>query len=57
MIIKVYYDSSLIKSVIRIPKNSKNIKFNFLENEFNEIDSIFYFKDEIRFVGAMWENI
>jgi hypothetical protein len=54
---KLYYDSSLVKSSIRIPKIYQDIKFNFLGIDFEEIDSIFYFRDNLKFVGAIWQNL
>jgi hypothetical protein len=54
---KLYYDSSLVRSSIRIPRIYTDIKFKFLDIEFDEIDSIFYFRDSLNFVGAIWKNL
>ena len=53
---KLYYDSSLIHNKLLIPYYY-NIKFNFNGIEFNEPDSIFFFKDKLNFVGGMWDNL
>jgi hypothetical protein len=55
---KLYYDITLLKNNI-IKCNDYNVKFNFLNLDFEEkdIDSVFYFSDQINFVGGMWENI
>ena len=55
---KLYFDSSLLNNNI-IKCNDYNVKFKFLNIEFEEkdIDSVFYFSDQINFVGGMWENI
>ena len=54
---KLYYDSSLVKSSIRLPNYVDSIKFKFLDIEFNHVDSIFYFADPLNFVGAIWSNL
>ena len=54
---KLYYDSSLVKSSIRLPNNIGEIRFRFLDIDFNNIDSIFYFAEPLNFVGAIWSNI
>ena len=54
---KLYYDSSLIKNKIKIPKRVMNIDFEFLGIKFEELDSIFYFEDQLNFVGAIWANL
>tara|TARA_Y100000816_G_scaffold285696_2_gene265699 strand:+ start:17 stop:802 length:786 start_codon:yes stop_codon:yes gene_type:complete len=53
---KLYYDSSLIHNKI-IEVNDYQVKFNFLNIDFTDIDSIFYFEDKIKFVGGLWENL
>tara|TARA_Y100000389_G_scaffold188007_1_gene210017 strand:+ start:467 stop:952 length:486 start_codon:yes stop_codon:yes gene_type:complete len=53
---KVYYDSSLVHPIIRIP-NIHQINFKYREFLFNKIDSIFYFKNPIEFTGTMWNNL
>ena len=54
---KLYYDSSLVKSSIRIPLIYQDVKFKFLNIEFEKMDSIFYFRDPLNFVGAIWNNL
>ena len=53
---KLYYDSSLIENNI-INCFSNNIKFNFLDIDFVRVESVFYFENNINFVGGMWANI
>lgn len=53
---KLYYDSSLIENNI-INCYENNVKFHFLDMEFTDIDSVFYFEKDINFIGGMWENI
>lgn len=53
---KLYYDSSLIDNEI-VLCNDFNIYFKFLDIEFDNIDSIFYFKNKINFVGGLWYNL
>ena len=54
---KLYYDDSLINADIYNPINVRKISFSFLDLKFDDPDSIFYFKDEIRFAGGLWENL
>ena len=53
---KLYYDSSLINNKIIIPLFN-NISFKFFDLEFDNLSSIFYFKNEINFVGGIWYNL
>lgn len=53
---KLYYDSSLIHNKI-INCIDFNVTFIFLNLEFLDIHSIFYFEENINFVGGMWENV
>jgi len=53
---KLYYDSSLIHNKI-VLCNDFNIYFKFLDIEFTDIDSVFYFKNKINFVGGLWYNL
>ena len=53
---KLYYDSSLINNPI-ITTRDFNLEFDFLNIQFNNVDSIFYFENEINFVGGMWYNL
>ena len=54
---KLYYDSSLVRSSIRLPNNIEKIKFKFLDIDFKHVDSIFYFEEPLNFVGAIWSNL
>ncbi len=54
---KLYYDSSLIKSSIRLPNSITGISFSFLDIDFHNVDSIFYFAEPLNFVGAIWSNL
>ena len=53
---KLYYDSSLIENNIIICYDN-DVKFNFLDLQFNNPDSVFYFEKKINFVDGMWNNI
>ena len=53
---KLYYDSSLIhNNIIKCLDN--NVEFKFLDINFTNIHSVFYFQNEINFVGGMWFNL
>ena len=54
---KLYYDSSLVQCVSKIPKRIYNINFEFLGMKLENPDSIFYFDNELRFAGSMWDNL
>lgn len=54
---KVYYDSSLVNANVKTPLLYYNLTFNYKDLSFDSIDSIFYFTNEIKFIGGMWENI
>ena len=53
---KVYYDSTLFDNQIVCCKDY-DIEFNFLGLTFSNIDSVFYFKNKINFVGGLWFNL
>lgn len=53
---KLYYDSSLIENNI-INCYENDVKFNFLDLQFDEVHSVFYFEKNINFIGGMWANI
>lgn len=53
---KLYYDSSLLHNNLLVPRYF-NIIFNFIGIEFNNPDSIFFFEDQLNFVGGMWDNL
>ena len=54
---KIYYDSSLTRANIKQTNFISNFIFKYRDLEFDNIDSIFYFTDELRFVGSVWDNI
>jgi hypothetical protein len=54
---KLYYDTSLTHAELYKPLNISELYFKFLGLEFGEPDSVFYFKNEIRFTGGLWENL
>lgn len=54
---KIYYDSSLTRAKIRETNFISNFHFRYRDLEFTEIDSVFYFRDELRFVGSVWDNL
>lgn len=54
---KIYYDSSLTRARIKETNFISNFIFKYKDLEFDEIDSIFYFEDELRFVGSVWDNL
>lgn len=53
---KLYYDSSLLHNKLLVPRYF-DIHFNFMGIEFNNPESIFFFKDQLNFVGGMWDNL
>ena len=53
----IYYDSSLTRAEIRQTNFVSNFRFKYRDLEFTEIDSVFYFRDELRFVGSLWDNL
>ena len=54
---KIYYDSSLTRAKITETNFISNFHFKYRDLEFSEIDSVFYFRDELRFVGSIWDNL
>ena len=36
---------------------ANDVKFNFLDLEFDDVHSVFYFEKNINFIGGMWANI
>ena len=54
---KVYYDSSLVNANVRTPSLYLNLSFNYKDLTFDDVDSIFYFTNKIKFIGGMWDNI
>tara|TARA_Y100000389_G_scaffold106861_1_gene103847 strand:- start:2588 stop:3361 length:774 start_codon:yes stop_codon:yes gene_type:complete len=53
---KLFYDTSLINPTLLKPEES-DVTFIYKNCVFGNVDSIFVFKDNIRFVGSMWENL
>lgn len=54
---KIYYDSSLTKSHVKTPYLHKDFKFKYKNMNFSNIHSLFFFTNEIRFIGGMWDNV
>lgn len=54
---KIYYDSSLVNATVRTPYLHKNFQFQYKDMNFTNLHSFFFFKDEIRFIGGMWDNV
>ena len=54
---KLYYDSSLTCANTRIPNKIKNVSFRFRNLELTNPTSIFYFENDVKFVGALWNNL
>lgn len=53
---KVYHDNSLLNPVL-MGVNIQDVTFIYRNMVFDNFDSIFYFKDDLNFVGSMWDNI
>jgi hypothetical protein len=53
---KVYYDSNLINNEL-IKCLNYNIKFDFYDLNLTKLDSVFFFKNEITFLGGLWKNL
>ena len=52
---KIYYDQSLnFAKTYKIPMY---INFTYRDLQLNKPSSVFYFKNKIKFVGSMWDNI
>lgn len=54
---KIYYDSSLVNANVKTPYLHKDFRFSYKGFNFSKIHSLFYFTDEIRFIGGMWDNV
>lgn len=54
---KVYYDSSVTNPVTLFPSYYYNFSFIYRDLEFEKVDSIFYFRNPLKFVGSMWDNL
>ena len=53
---KLFYDSTLIHNNI-IEVTDYEVYFKFLNIEFTNVDSVFYFENKIDFVGGLWANL
>jgi hypothetical protein len=53
---KLYYDSTLTNAILKIPKII-SLNFTYLNTTFSKPESIFYFQNQIDFVGSVWENL
>ena len=54
---KIYYDATLTRASVKETNFISNFVFTYKDLEFDKIDSIFYFEDELKFVGSVWDNI
>ena len=54
---KVYYDSSLTQAETLFVCKFDKFIFRYKDMVFTDINSIFYFKKNIKFVGSMWDNL
>lgn len=58
---KIYYDSSLVNAVVKRQLSflDEQCDFNFVYKDlvFDKISNMFYFDNEIRFIGGMWDNL
>ena len=54
---KIFFDSSLTSADLREPYLFTDFKFIYRDLNFTDLHSIFYFKNEIRFIGGMWDNL
>lgn len=54
---KVYYDSSVTNPLTLFPSYYYNFTFKYRDLEFKKVDSIFYFRNSLKFVGSMWYNL
>ena len=53
---KLFYDTSLTKASLKIPI-LEDLQFTYLNITFDQPDSVFYFENQIDFVGGVWYNI
>tara|TARA_X000000950_G_C13919934_1_gene662869 strand:+ start:4375 stop:5202 length:828 start_codon:yes stop_codon:yes gene_type:complete len=53
---KIYYDNTLVNAIIKKACVTKK-KFVYKSIVFDKPDSVFYFKNDIHFVGSMWNNL
>ena len=53
---KVYYDNTLINPIL-VDVNISNVAFIYKNMILDDLDSVFYFKNNLNFVGSMWDNL
>lgn len=53
---KLFYDSSLTRAELKVPK-IKNLEFEFNGLKLENPESIFYFKNDVKFAGSIWDNL
>ena len=53
---KLFYDASLTKAILKKPTLC-DLNFTFLNITFSEPECVFYFENQIDFVGGVWYNI
>ena len=53
---KLYYDTTLTRADIR-EIDAYNVSFKFKDLVFSKPESVFYFKNNINFVGSLWNNL
>jgi hypothetical protein len=54
---KLYYDSSLVKSVNWIPDDLSDFYFKYKDLQFYEVHSAFFFENNINFICSFWHNL
>jgi len=54
---KLFYDSSLLRAVMKIPQRYGRFLFQYKSLEFHKIHSIFYFQNSIDFMCGIWHNL
>ncbi|MBI96551.1 hypothetical protein CL656_05345 [bacterium] len=54
---KLFYDSTLTKAKINSPIIANLYNFEYKDLKFDTFDSLFYFDNNIDFIGGMWNNL
>lgn len=54
---KLYYDSSLVNSITKIPFTVKDFYFKYKGINFDNLHSVFFFDEEINFICSLWHNL
>lgn len=54
---KLFYDTSLTRAKLLKPSFIKKLYFRFGNLTLSEPDSVFYFKNNIKFAGSIWHNL